>query len=168
MKALLALSLSLLTFAAAAHADFHDGDGRDHDRDGDHDRPTISCAQIDANAANASQQLAQANVMLMNNAQLCPGGWNSNAACMMMIANAVNQATVANQNAQAQLQQLNDARAAVNNAQATVNIATANLMNLSNLCGGNNVGCILAYQNAYNQALDGQRRAQEYLNHVCF
>lgn len=51
-------------------------------------------------------------------------------------------------------------------AQFALNIAINNLNNLHSLCGGN-PGCIVAYQNLYNQAVTNYQNAQQEAYFAC-
>lgn len=166
MKTLLSLTLSLLTFATAAHANHRPGfgPGGDFGRDPGFQQPFASCAALEANASAAQNNLNLATMNLANIYNLCG---NNNMMCVVMVQNAYNQAVVGNQQAQAAVQPLRNAQAAVNNAQAAVNNEAVILANIYNLCG-NNMACIFAHQNYYNQSLANLQRSQENLRRICY
>ncbi len=59
------------------------------------------------------------------------------------------------------------ARAKLNQANAALNVARYNLTVLDRLCGGGDLGCVAMYQNVYNQAVNGVRRAQKGVRFRC-
>ena len=87
---------AIAMMSLASSLGFADGFGGDHSED--RGRGDCERAQEDLNQAQASFNRAQA--MVNANSSYCPGGWNTNAACMMTIANNYNQAQTNLQNAQ--------------------------------------------------------------------
>jgi len=59
-----------------------------------------NCAWAARELSEAESDYQHASAMVMNNSSLCPGGWNSNAACMQTIANNYNRALTRLQRAQ--------------------------------------------------------------------
>ena len=87
----LQIALTMITLFAAlpALADWNrPGPGRPGHGGGGRWR----CERATDELNQAQANFNQAQAMVFNNAQLCPGGWQSNAACMMAIANNYNQA----------------------------------------------------------------------------
>jgi hypothetical protein len=58
------------------------------------------CEQAIQNLNSAQAYHDQMSYMVLNNPMYCPGGWETNAACMTTIANGYNQSVVNLQNAQ--------------------------------------------------------------------
>ncbi len=59
------------------------------------------------------------------------------------------------------------ARGRLDQANAALNIARYNLTALDRLCGGGDMYCVAGYQNVYNQAVSGVRRAQRAVRFRC-